>query len=245
MEFSPAQADLRLCSRVKTLVDRLEAANQEVYESVRSEIVLGGCSLILDSWLLGAASEEAQPGLGFDLRDEIVSGVLQLGEPEEQHLPSSPEMVPYQPTPARHILDLITASELTDDDILVDLGSGLGHVPLLVSILTGARTLGVEFQPAYVATAQECVGKLNLRRTLFLAGDACEADLSGGTVFYLFSPFTGSILSEVLQRLKKESTERAIRICSLGPCTCVLEDQAWLKPNAPPDTGRITVFKSQ
>jgi hypothetical protein len=42
-------------------------------------------------------------------------------------------MVPYQPTPVRHILHLIAAAMVAEDDVFVDLGSGLGHVPLLVS----------------------------------------------------------------------------------------------------------------
>jgi hypothetical protein len=115
----------------------------------------------------------------------------------------------------------------------------------LASILTGNRALGVEFQPAYVASAQESAQRLHLRHVRFVAADAREADLSGGTVFYLFSPFTGSILTDVLSRLRKENAERPIRICSLGPCTGILNDQKWLEACAPPDPERIAVFKSR
>ncbi|HEY2039456.1 MAG TPA: hypothetical protein VGG95_07305, partial [Edaphobacter sp.] len=237
-----------LLSRARVLRARLEAAHESLYRSARSEI-LAGHSHTLRRWLLcRAVDEEAgdvRPGLGFDWRDEMVSGVLQLREPDETGLSRSPEMVPYQPTPARHILDLIAASKLSNDDLFVDLGSGLGHVPLLVSILTGSRTLGVEVQAAYVASAKEAARDLDLRGVQFAAEDARAADLSNGTVFYLFSPFTGSILAEVLSRLRRESKDRQIKICSLGPCTCVLEDQSWLKSSTDSGPGRIAVFQSR
>jgi Histone methylation protein DOT1 len=185
------------------------------------------------------------PGPGFDWRDELVSGILQFSEPGEPDLYRLPEMVPYQPTPVRHILHLIAASLLSEDDVFVDLGSGLGHVPLLVSILTGVRSVGIEVQAAYVASAQECAQSLRLSRVRFVAEDARAADLSDGTVFYLYSPFMGSILTDVLSMLRRESTRRLIKVCSLGPCTSTVANETWLKTSSLPSTGRIAVFSSR
>jgi Histone methylation protein DOT1 len=151
--------------------------------------------------------------------------------------------VPYQPTPVRHILQRIAANVLSEDDIFVDLGSGLGHVPLLVSMLTGVRSLGIEVQPDLVASAQECAQSLHLNRVRFISEDARAADLSTGTVFYLYSPFKGSILTDVLSTLRGESTRRPIKICTLGPCTRTVANETWLKASAPPDARRITVFE--
>jgi hypothetical protein len=239
----------RLHQRAKALRIRLEAANSELYQSVRSDIVCGGQPRALLHWLDDSAgqneSEGPLPGMGFDYRDELVSGVLQLREPSEPDPQRSAEMVPYQPTPVRHILHLIAATALAEDDVFVDLGSGLGHVPLLVSMVTEARSLGVEVQAAYVASARECAERLDLSRVRFLAQDAREADLSNGTVFYLYSPFKGSILADVLSALRRESTRRAIKVCSLGPCTRSVANETWLKARSLPDMGRITVFDSQ
>jgi hypothetical protein len=115
---------------------------------------------------------------------------------------------------------------------------------LLVSVLTGIPTLGVEVQPHYAASAQECAQDLNLSRIRFLAEDARVTDLPVGTVFYMFSPFTGSILTDVLCRLRKQSKERQIRVCSLGPCTRVLQAQTWLRATRRSDTERVAVFKT-
>jgi Histone methylation protein DOT1 len=173
-----------------------------------------------------------------------VSGVLQFREPNEPNLHGVPEMVPYQPTPVRHILHLLETTALAEGDVFVDFGSGLGHVPLLVSMVTGVQSPGFEVQAAYVASAQECARSLRLNRVRFIPQDARKADLSSGTVFYLYSPFTGSILADVLDALRMESTRRSIKICSLGPCTLTVANETWLEASARLDMGRITVFTS-
>jgi len=239
----------RLHQRAKALRIRLEAANSELYQSVRSDIVRGSQPRALLQWLDDSAATDNEarsplPGLGFDYRDELVSGVLQLLEPSEPNLQPSPEMVPYQPTPVRHVLHLIAAAAVAEDDVFVDLGSGLGHVPLLVSMVTGAQSLGVEVQAAYVASARKCAQSLRLSRVQFIAQDARDADLTRGTMFYLYSPFKGSILADVLSALRRQSMRRPIKICSLGPCTHRVSNETWLKASALSDTGRITVFDS-
>jgi hypothetical protein len=232
-------------NRAQAIRTRLEALNVALYKSMHSEIVRGARPRILPRWIQASPpGDETAPGLGYDYRDDVVSGVLQLREPCEPRFHPLPEMVFYQPTPVRHILHLITATALSRGDVFVDLGSGLGHVTLLASILSGVRSVGIEVEPAYVASAQECARRLHLHRVLFICKDARSADLSSGTVFYLYSPFTGSILADVLDRLKNDCTHRQIKICALGPCTRNLAMQSWLKPLTVPDSQRITVFET-
>jgi Histone methylation protein DOT1 len=239
----------RMSGRAKALRHRLEAANEALCQSLRSKLVAGGQPCELLQWLhsLAGRKDFGNPplGLGFDSQDEFVSGIFQFREPGEPKLQPSPEMVPYQPTPVRHILHLMEAGALSGEDVFVDLGSGLGHVPLLVSMLAGVQSIGIEVNPAYVICAQECAQSLQLRRARFLTGDARTAELSSGTVFYLYSPFTGSILTDVLNRLHAESTRRSIKIFSLGPCTLRIKAETWLKASALPDPERITIFESR
>ncbi len=151
-EAFATRTNSRIHGRAKALQIRLEAANADLYQSVRSEIVRGSAPHTLHQWLHNSTSQYESgsplPGMGFDWRDELVSSILQFSEPGELDRYRLPEMVPFQPTPVRHILDLIDASSLSEDDVFVDLGSGLGHVPLLVSMLTGVRSVGIEFQAA-------------------------------------------------------------------------------------------------
>jgi len=222
---------------------QFEAANAVLYQAAHDEIATHGTSASFSRWLKEDA-DAPRPGLSFDLLDEIVSGVLQLHGPKGDGVLPSAEMTAYQPTPVRHILDLIGACNFSSDDVLVDLGSGLGHVPLLAGILAGIRTLGIELQSDHTASAQQAAQRLNLKRVRFLAEDARTADLTQGTVFYLFTPFRGSVLTRVLGRLRTQSESKQIRICTLGPCTCTLQGQTWLKALRRPDTERITIFES-
>jgi Histone methylation protein DOT1 len=240
--------ELELIARAKVLSRQLEAANEMVYKAIRSEIAVLGNSPAMNDWLMelagGGDGANPCPGLSFDSLDEFVSGIFQLRGPGEASLLPSPEMTAYQPTPVRHILDLVATCNFSNDDVLVDLGSGLGHVPLLVSILTGIRTLGIEIQPGYVMSAQGTARELHISRVRFAAQDALTMDLSSGTVFYMFSPFRGSILADVLCRLHQQSLERPITICSLGPCTRIVQGQSWLSAAERADTERIAVFNS-
>ena len=249
LDFEESTKDLPGHERARALRIRLETANAELYESVRADIVRGGQRRTLLEWLRDSESlhepKLPMPGLGFDCRDELVSGVLQLREPGDAEDQRSSEMVAYQPTPVRHILHLIAAAAVGEDDVFVDLGSGMGHVPLLVSMMTGVQSIGIEVEAAYVASARECARSLRLSGVRFIAQDVREADLSSGTVFYLYSPFKGSILDDVLSALRMESIRRPIKVCSLGPCTRTIANEAWLKASAPPDTGRVTVFESR
>ena len=242
------RSDASIQRRAKVIRERLDAVNFDLYTSIRAEIQRGASPERLLQWMLSSAGAyetgAPSPGLGYDYQDELVSGILRLREPS-QTIPAGPEMVFYQPSPVRHILHLIQITALTEADVLFDLGSGLGHVPLLVSMLTGARTVGIEVEAAYVRSARECAQSLCLRRVAFVQQDARTADFSRGTVFYLYSPFTGTILTHVLDRLRRESVVRPIRICTLGPCTSVVAGESWLKASSSPDTEQITVFASQ
>ena len=238
-----------LARRAGLLRDRLEVANQELYEAIRDEIRSGGGSGALLRWV--DSLEETEGGAGtargmqFDFLDELISGVLQLEDPDEGQLPREAEMVFYQPTPARHIFNLMSLTVLTADDVFVDVGSGLGHVPLVVSICTEARAIGIELEGAYVERARQCAERLGLKRAAFLQADARTADFSSGTVFYLYTPFTGAMLRAVLDRLKREAAARRIRVCTYGPCTAVIAGESWLETSAEPKTDRVVLFSSR
>lgn len=231
--------------RAKVIRFRLEAANSSIYQSIRSHVQRGTRPDRLLRWTERCVGEKGTPapGLGYDYLDELMSGVLQLHEPCNTSAGVGPDMVFYQPTPMRHILQLVQLSKLSEDDVLVDLGSGLGHVPIVMSILTGARSIGMEVEAAYVASARDCAERLRLSRVAFVQQDVRDADLSTGTIFYLYTPFTGAILETVLQKLRKEKERRAIKVCTLGPCTSIVAREPWLEPYTMPDTDQITCFQ--
>jgi hypothetical protein len=222
---------------------KLESVNFRLYEGIRRDIQRGAGANALLEWMPDAASPTSSSG--YDYLDELISGVLQFEEPSAEVVQLNSEMVAYQPTPARHIFDLIRRTALTERDSLIDLGSGLGHVALVASICTSASCTGIELEPAYVDCARKSARSLNLKNARFIQGDARAADLSEGTVFYLYTPFTGAILRDVLNSMRQEAEKREIRICTFGPCTRAVADEQWLSAVGPLEPDKIAIFRSR
>jgi hypothetical protein len=230
--------------RAKAIYAQLESVNFRLYDVIRRDIQRGAGGGRLLEWVPDDA-ENLRKCSGYDYLDELVSGVLQFEEPSAEVVQLESEMVSYQPTPARHIFDLIDRTALTERDVLIDLGSGLGQVTLMASICTSASCTGIELEPSYVDCARNSARSLNLNNVRFIQGDARAADLSDGTVFYLFTPFVGSILRDVLNSLRREAVRREIRVGTFGPCTRTVAEQHWLGVVGALETDRITIFRSR
>src|SRR6267378_225361 len=235
--------------RLRTIYARLESVNLKLYQSIRREIQRGAGRGGLLEWMPDSPDGNRAANFvnctGYDYLDELVSGVLQFEEPSAEVVRLESEMVPYQPTPARHIFDLIRRTALTEQDSLIDLGSGLGHVALTTSMCTKANCTGIELEPSYVDCAHKAARSLNLNNVSFIQGDARAANLSDGTVFYLYTPFSGAILRDVLNLLRQEAVTREIRICTFGPCTQVVAEEQWLSAIGPLETDQIAIFRSR
>ena len=226
----------------------LEAANREFYKSLRRDIQLGhGAQRLMQCAHEPSHDEEngdSARGETYDDLDVLISGVLQFEEPGEDLADLTPEMVFYQPTPARQIFHLIHRARLNKRDVLVDLGAGLGHVTILAAICTSAHCVGIERELVYVASAKKCAIDLKLENATFLQQDVRHFDLSLGTVFYLYTPFTGELLRDVLNRLRREATQRQIRVGTLGPCTLVVAEENWLQTTDTLTPGKVALFGS-
>jgi hypothetical protein len=238
---------LALSADIAAQQSRLDAVNERLYRNLRDAIRRGDGANCLREWVPVAEHADTDTsiaqGEGYDHLDALLGGIAQLHEPADDVAALAPEMVFYQPTPARHIFDLIRRIAPGADDVVLDVGSGLGHVPLLVGACTSARCIGVELEPAYVASARAAAADLRLSRVSFIQADARAADLSQATVFYLYTPFTGGVLGEMLERIREQAQRRDIRLCSLGPCTQVLAAQRWLRAiDVELHSDRIAVF---
>jgi hypothetical protein len=240
--------EARLYRRARALQAKLEVTNLKFYDTIREEIQRGADPNKLLPWTVksGKVGDAIRlaPGESYDYLDELASGVLRFVKPDARIVQLPAEMVSYQPTPARHIFDLIARTQLTERDVLIDLGSGLGHVPLLASICTGGRSVGIEVEGAYVNCARQSAFDLNRSNVSFIQQDVREVDLSSGTVFYLYTPFLGTILRAVLDLLRREAVSREIRVCTFGPCTPTVGEERWLEPIGTLEAGRIAVFRS-
>jgi histone methylation protein DOT1 len=216
------------------LCHRLQQMNAVVVEALRQDIetgrrLRGDLVRELQRYCAKPLQNETDGNLEYDALDVLVAGLLGtdrlLDDDPAQPLP---EMVPYQPTPALIILEIVKQTNLSPHDVFVDVGSGLGVVPTLVSLLSGAAAIGIEVQPSYCRHADECVRRLNLSDVRFICQDARQADMSVGTVFYMYTPFKGAMLQQVLERLHAEGLRRRIRLCTYGPIVSEAVRQPWL-----------------
>jgi hypothetical protein len=62
----------------------------------------------------------------------------------------------------------------------------------------------------------------------------------------MYTPFEGSMLVEVLERLRKRSRSRLIRLATYGTCTAIVAHQDWLSAPSPaePCSERLAIFSS-
>src|SRR5437667_343320 len=92
------------------------------------------------------------------------------------------------------IADAYRKAGVTKKDKVADLGSGAGQIPLLVHLLTGARTLGVEIDQGLHEVAEANRQRLGMAGQVTLEhGSAIDParDYRDVTVFNLFNPFRG------------------------------------------------------
>ena len=183
---------------------------------------------------------------GYDNLDEFINGLFPFQTMPDQSKALEPEMVFYQKTPARVVFELVEKADFKDEDVFFDLGSGLGQAAILVNLLAGIKTTGVEIEPNFCQYARDCAEDLNLSNITFINGDARSTDYSEGTVFFMYTPFNGQILEDVLEILRKESLMRNIRIITYGPCTLQFGLQTWLKRVGSADNNahKLAVFSS-
>jgi|SRR5882724_3669140 len=246
-----AQADelIQLRSRAEELRSELEEIDSKLFQKLQAKILVGECTGKQFKAMIGeyVDPDPGDPGLysdhdgcreetGYDNLDVFINGLTLFSAMPEQTRDLEPGMVYYQKTPARIVFELIERLQFMEEDVFFDLGSGLGQVAILVNLLTGIRARGVEFEPGFCDYARECAAALNLSHVTFINVDARKADFSEGTVFFMFTPFRGEILQEVLGILKKESLQRKIKIITYGPCTTQVASESWLDP-AGPGTG--------
>jgi SAM-dependent methyltransferase len=150
--------------------------------------------------------------------------------------------VPYLPCPVDVLLRLVEHAPVDGADVFVDVGSGVGRTVALVHLLTGARGVGLEVQPALVAAARALATRLRLPDLSFAEGDAPELGpaFAAGSVFFLYCPFSGARLDRFLARLEPIARTRAIRVCCVD---MPLPQRDWLTFASAPSPA-LAIYRS-
>jgi len=93
----------------------------------------------------------------------------------------------WAPTPDRLIERMLQMADTGPNDVVIDLGSGDGRIPVIAAKRFGARGIGVEFDADLVAYSVRLAAREGVaHRTTFLRQDLFETDLSNATVIAMY-----------------------------------------------------------
>jgi len=93
----------------------------------------------------------------------------------------------YVPTPQEVVDAMLQMANVTGKDVVYDLGSGDGRIPITAAQKFGATGVGIDINPQRIKEANENLAKANVGdKVKFLNQDLFETDLSPATVITLY-----------------------------------------------------------
>ena len=108
--------------------------------------------------------------------------------------------------PTRHnVADaMLRLANVTASDVVYDLGSGDGRIPIIAAQKYGAKAVGIELDPRLVELSWQIANQAEVAgRVSFIVGDLFAADLSKATVVTTYlSPSIMKALAPKLRALK-------------------------------------------
>jgi len=95
--------------------------------------------------------------------------------------------VPFVPTHESVVKAMLEMGAVDADDVLYDLGSGDGRIPVAAALEHGARAVGVEIDAGRVALAQAYAAQMGVEdRVCFIQDDLFEVDFAPATVVTMY-----------------------------------------------------------
>jgi SAM-dependent methyltransferase len=111
----------------------------------------------------------------------------------------------YYPTPPETVAEMLRLAEIRKGDVLYDLGSGDGRIPIAAAREYGVRAVGIEIDPKLVVKAEENARAAKVTSLVsFRAADMFRTNLSEANVVTLY-------LSEKLNVLLRPKLLRELR----------------------------------
>jgi precorrin-6B methylase 2 len=134
--------------------------------------------------------------------------------------PAAPQkLVPYVPT-AHEVVDrMLALAQVTKDDVVFDLGSGDGRIPIAAAKKYGAKGVGLDIDPDRIKESWVNAKAAGVEKLVdFREQDVLKADLSEATVvtLYLLSSFNAQ-LRPILTKQLRPGTRIVSHAFSMGP----------------------------
>lgn len=119
-------------------------------------------------------------------------------------------------------------------DVVYDLGSGMGRIVCDFARKRVRKCVGVELFGPLCEIARKNADRLRGRKSRIeiICDDAAKADLSDGTIYFMFNPFGPATMRDVIGNIQRSLSRnpRPITICYYNAMhEPVLEDGGWLE----------------
>lgn len=130
----------------------------------------------------------------------------QIGEPDTPLVESDTvdKDAPFVATERRVARRMLEVAGVTSDDVVYDLGSGDGRIPIIAARAFGARGVGIEIDPELVAESREQARIAGVAdRVEFRQKDLFDADVRDATVvtLYLWPEINVELRPKLLRQL--------------------------------------------
>ena len=147
-----------------------------------------------------------------------VSSGLMLAQPQAPAGQLRAPDVVYVPTPQEVVDAMLELAQVKSTDVIYDLGSGDGRIPITAAQKYGARGVGIDINPERTKEANDNLKKANVGdKVKFLTADLFETNISEATVITLYLlPTLNEKLRPKLFRELKPGTRVVSHAFSMG-----------------------------
>lgn len=136
-----------------------------------------------------APKKTASAGLAIwsNMRAVLLAGLLAVAALVHGQTPQPYTDVPFVATSDNIVDAMLDIAGVKSTDVLVDLGSGDGRIPLAAAKRFGAHAIGIEIDPELVQRSRELARQEGVSdKVTFIQADLFQYDLSQATVVTMF-----------------------------------------------------------
>jgi hypothetical protein len=165
------------------------------------------CVAVISLFLVSATlfRIESQAASPKRSRAVLTNRLMPAQRPSRRGRPLRKPDVIYYSTPPETVTEMLRMAGIKKGDVLYDLGSGDGRIPIAAAQQYGVRAVGIEIDPKLISEAEENARRANVSSLVsFRNDDMFRTDLREATVVTLY-------LSEKLNVLLRPKLLRELR----------------------------------